>query len=108
MIERPRGHAVSEPKPGHKRVPVRFHVDLDVDVPEEWTDAGVEFWLNESSWCAGNLVDLLTAAADAEGGCLCSRVDAEVAQDSATRQPGRRRGALINATDVIRRAKGEP
>ncbi len=42
------------------------------DVPEDWDRALIEFRYNESTWCAGNLVDTLVKMHE-EGDCMCDR-----------------------------------
>lgn len=39
-----------------KLVAVRMTVHIQVEVPADWDDDMVEFWLNESSQCANNQV----------------------------------------------------
>lgn len=67
-----------------KRVPVRMTLHMQVEVPEDWDDDMVEFWLNESSHCSNNEVRDLQKQSDAwdsqpgpMGGthCWCSRTD---------------------------------
>ena len=55
---------------------VRFQVELDVDMPHCWQEHDIEFRYNEGTWCADNLVTMLS---ECDGGdpCLCDRVTAE-------------------------------
>lgn len=67
-----------------KRVPVELRIKTHVEVPADWDDQMVTFWLNESSSCADNRVRDLCgefahhAASDGGEVCWCERVDAVV------------------------------
>lgn len=68
-----------------RTVVVRFHVDLVVDVPEDWDAEMINFRYNESSWCADNLAEDLSATVnrlDDKGGCLCQFVEAEFVREA--------------------------
>lgn len=63
-----------------KRVKVRYTLEIEVDVPYAWNKEFFEFHRNESSWCADNVVDEITAYVerlDSEGGCVCDNFKAE-------------------------------
>ena len=56
-----------------RTVVVRATIDITVPVPESWDVDAIEFHRNESSWCAGNVVnDLNRCDRDEAQGCLCS------------------------------------
>ena len=38
---------------------IDWHIHLPMDFPTDWDDEMIEFYLNESSWCCDNLIDLL-------------------------------------------------
>lgn len=59
-----------------KRV-VKIQIDLPVEFPEDWDDKLINFYLNESSWCMSNIIELLEQY-DKEHGCLCRICKGEV------------------------------
>lgn len=56
---------------------IRFVIDLHMDFPEDWDNDMIWFHLNESSWCADNLIDLLKEHSK-KNGCICDICNAEV------------------------------
>lgn len=52
-----------------------------MSVPVGWNEDLVEFWLNESSWCADNIISELESQA-ARMGCLCDTFSAEFVRDA--------------------------
>lgn len=50
---------------------VKMTVEFDWDEPVSWGAEDVEFHLNDSSWCADNIIAHLEKVA-AEHGCLCA------------------------------------
>lgn len=44
-------------------------------VPEDWDAGSVEFHLNDSSWCASNIIDELKSV-DTDSHCLCGQFSA--------------------------------
>lgn len=42
-----------------------------MEFPDGWNKEMIEFYLNDSSWCCSNLIDLLEKY-DEEHGCICS------------------------------------
>lgn len=59
---------------------VRFTIDLPMEFPDEWDSHMINFYINESSWCCSNLIDLLDKY-DEEHGCICSICKGEVLDD---------------------------
>ena len=57
-----------------KTVTIRFPIDVEVEVPEDWDKDMIEFYVNES-FCVGNIVPKLQEYADKNNGCLCHRVN---------------------------------
>ena len=58
-----------------KAVIVEVKITLPIVVPSHWSGEDVDFHLNESSWCADNIVVDLQKYIDAKGDeapCLCS------------------------------------
>ncbi|MFA5037997.1 MAG: hypothetical protein WC479_12575 [Candidatus Izemoplasmatales bacterium] len=45
------------------------------EVPENYTAHSIEFRYNDSSWCAGNILDTIQALADKYDGCLCGHTE---------------------------------
>lgn len=58
-----------------KTVTIRFPIDVEIEVPEDWDKDMIEFHVNESSWCVGNILPKLQEYADRNNGCLCHRVN---------------------------------
>ena len=56
---------------------IDWHIHLPMDFPTDWDDEMIEFYLNESSWCCDNLIDLLEEYSK-ENGCICSICEAKV------------------------------
>jgi len=54
-----------------RTVVVRATVDLVREVPEDWTKEDIESQLNESSWCASNILDDFTRIVAARDSCIC-------------------------------------
>lgn len=63
-----------------KKVLVRVVVEYEMDMPANWDKNQVEFRLNESSYCASNLLDDLKEF-EKENGCLCAFVHYEYLRD---------------------------
>ena len=77
----------------HKRVRVRYIMEIEIEVPAHWGQHEVEFHRNDSSWCANNArndVDAYVeyietkyekmpeAVANALPACLCNQFQCEV------------------------------
>ncbi len=56
---------------------IRAHITFSMELPAEWSDADIWFYLNESSWCASNVLPILEKM-DEEHGCLCNYCEFEV------------------------------
>ena len=56
---------------------IDWHIHLPMDFPADWDDEMIEFYLNKSSWCCDNLIDLLEEHSK-ENGCICSICEAKV------------------------------
>lgn len=57
-----------------KTVTIRFPIDVEVEVPEDWDKDMIDFYVNES-FCVGNILPKLQEYADKNNGCLCHRVN---------------------------------
>lgn len=64
-----------------KSVVVRFSIDLVCEQPASWDRSDTEGRYNEGSWCADNLLQMLTDLAS-RGGCLCDFVKAEYLREA--------------------------
>jgi len=64
-----------------KKVKVRAVIEYEIDVPSEWDASMIEFHRNESSWCAGNMIDELQELNDKENECICGLVKYEHIED---------------------------
>ena len=60
-----------------KTVDVRWTIDLPMEFPDDWDSDMIYFYLNESSWCCDNLIDLLKKYSK-EHGCICNICEAVV------------------------------
>ena len=56
---------------------IDWRIHRPMDFPADWDDEMIEFYLNESSWCCDNLIDLLEEYSK-ENGCICSICEAKV------------------------------
>lgn len=50
---------------------VEITINLPMTFPAEWNDSDIEFYLNDSSYCCDNLIDLLQQYSK-EHGCICA------------------------------------
>lgn len=80
--KQPVGH---QHRPGcvqrQRTVVVRFTVEMVREVPEDWNRDSLEFHLNESSWCASNLIGDMEKI-DTDAHCLCSNVTGEYLREA--------------------------
>ena len=49
---------------------VKIEINLPMEFPKDWNDKDIDFHLNESSWCASNIIDELLKYEE-EHGCIC-------------------------------------
>ena len=54
------------------KVTIRFPIDVEMHVPDDWDKDMIEFHVNESSWCVGNILPILEKYADEHDGCICN------------------------------------
>jgi hypothetical protein len=79
-----------------KLVKVKLAYDVNVVVPHFWTEADVVFWLNDSSWCADNGLDLIELqSAEHRDNCTCNVFKGEVIE-------------TVDATPTLRRSDAAP
>lgn len=68
-----------------KKVRVRYSFELEIEVPHSWDKGQIEFVRGESSWCANNSFDELSAAFGGDncacGSFKCDVLDARVDAD---------------------------
>jgi hypothetical protein len=57
----------------HRTVVIEATFTLVREVPEDWEPHMIEFQLNDSSWCASNMLGDLEKLDEADGRCLCSQ-----------------------------------
>ena len=60
-----------------KKVTVRVTIDLPMEFPVEWDNELIEFHLNDSSWCADNIIEEIESYSE-EHGCICGIFKAKV------------------------------
>ena len=49
---------------------IKIEIHLPMSFPDDWDDDMIRFHLNESSWCADNIIDMLENYSG-EHGCIC-------------------------------------
>lgn len=49
---------------------IKIEIHLPMSFPDDWDDDMIRFHLNESSWCADNIIDELEKYSE-EHGCIC-------------------------------------
>ena len=49
---------------------VKIEINLPMEFPKDWDDKDIDFHLNESSWCASNIIDELLKYEEGHG-CIC-------------------------------------
>lgn len=57
-----------------------FKVTLVRHVPEDWDESRIAFHMNESSWCADNLILEMKEITD--GRCLCGNVEGRFVREA--------------------------
>jgi hypothetical protein len=60
----------------HKKVLLRYTIEIPLEFPHFWTKEQIEFDRNEGSWCASNIIGELEQVSEFSG-CLCGNVKAE-------------------------------
>ena len=58
-------------------------VNLEVKVPCHWDRSMIEFYFNDSCWCADNLIDILQEkikSVSESDGCLCPSTEIRLSQ----------------------------
>jgi hypothetical protein len=68
-----------------KVVMVKVQMELPIVVPASWDDYNVDFYLNDSSWCANNIaqdIELLDEADEGNCRCLCNKFHGEYLRDA--------------------------
>jgi hypothetical protein len=58
-----------------------FTVTLVRRVPEDWDAHMIEFHMNDSSWCAGNLIHEMKEI-DGDDNCLCANVSGRLVREA--------------------------
>jgi len=62
-----------------KIVKIRAVVEFDYECPRHWGKDMIEFFFNESSWCMGDLPDVLKKHMELNATeCLCDNVSCEL------------------------------
>lgn len=64
-----------------KTVVVDFTIRTVLDVPESWDEEQINFYYNDGSWCADNLLNKLEYRSD-NVRCLCDITNAEYVKDA--------------------------
>lgn len=68
----------------NKIVKVKIEITMDRMVPYGWEPHTIDFHLNDSSWCASNIIDdlvTLQEKLDKEGTCLCHQFEGKYIED---------------------------
>ncbi len=62
-----------------KIVKVKMFTEVCIDVSADWETSDIEFWLNESSWCANNILRELEKQYEGKDkSCMCGTTTFEV------------------------------
>lgn len=56
---------------------IEIKINLPMDFPSDWTIQDIEFYLNESSYCCDNLIQLLQNYS-IKYGCICNIIECKV------------------------------
>ena len=56
---------------------IQIKICLPMDFPLDWTISDIEFYLNESSYCCDNLIQLLQNYSE-KYGCICNITECKV------------------------------
>lgn len=56
---------------------IQLTITLPMDFPSDWTDDDIEFYLNESSYCLSNVLDIVHKYEE-EHGCICAISEAHL------------------------------
>ena len=54
----------------NKKIKINVSMNINIEVPEEWDKTMIEFWANEGTWCASNIIRNIIKFKK-ENGCLC-------------------------------------
>lgn len=54
-----------------KRVKVMYSFCIEIEVPKSWDKEQIEFFRNESRWCADNSIHEIVSYAKEKESCLC-------------------------------------
>lgn len=63
-----------------KKVKISATIEYEIEVPAHWDKDQIEFYRNEGSWCASNMIGELKRL-DRNLGCVCGRVKTELVED---------------------------
>lgn len=64
----------------NKFIKATMTIDVIYEVPEEWDENMINFYFNESSWCADNMLDLLIERSQ-NGKCSCDITEFSYVKD---------------------------
>jgi hypothetical protein len=64
-----------------KTIVTKIEIEILQHVPEFWNDDDINFHLNESSWCADNIIDELLEQSERIG-CLCGQFKGSFLRDA--------------------------
>jgi hypothetical protein len=88
-----------------RTVVVRYVIETLRPVPEAWEPHSIDFHMNDSSWCASNLLEELREIyPDGPGVCLCGDLLGEYLRE-ATTEDEERRGYSIQNKSIVHNAE---
>ena len=58
-----------------RSVIIKIEIVMERMVPESFSPGGIEFHMNDSSWCASNIIDELQAMFGTNERCLCNHFE---------------------------------
>jgi len=53
-----------------KKARVKLTIEYDIEIPEHWNKEILEYFRNDGTWCANNLIDELAELTEGDN-CLC-------------------------------------
>lgn len=63
-----------------KNINVKIHINMVMDVPEDWDKEQIDFHYNKGTWCSSNIIEELESL-DKKIGCLCQFIKVEYIND---------------------------
>lgn len=78
---------------------IKWTIFIPMDFPDDWSDADIDFHLNESGWCASNIIPLLEKYEE-DHGCICNICDGVVVDKGKTQESIEEYDLLFSETEL--------